>query len=92
MSVAATIEQEFQEIDAANEWQPRYLVSQSEEMAGCGEYKMGGKGLELADRRVPLVNVREEEVARPRFDFRCAHSDGGGGGEDCACSNLTRGR
>ncbi|KAF7245260.1 Tyrosine-protein phosphatase non-receptor type 2, partial [Varanus komodoensis] len=25
MSVTATIEQEFQQIDAANDWQPRYL-------------------------------------------------------------------
>ncbi|KAL7984417.1 hypothetical protein Chor_002987 [Crotalus horridus] len=28
MSVIATIEQEFQEIDDANDWQPRYLVSE----------------------------------------------------------------
>lgn len=39
MSVIATIEQEFQEIDDANDWQPRYLVSEGWGAGGKGKFR-----------------------------------------------------
>lgn len=39
MSVIATLEQEFQEVDDANDWQPRYLVSEGWGAGGKGKFR-----------------------------------------------------
>lgn len=54
MSVIATIEQEFQEIDDANDWQPRYLVSVG----------WGAGGRESLGTRRPLQAEDEKEDRR----------------------------
>lgn len=50
--MSAAIEQEFQEIDATNDWQARYLVSRAAWSAPAGE-QQGGREKERAGRERP---------------------------------------
>lgn len=67
-AMSAAIEREFQEIDATNDWQARYLVS------GRGVRSPGGERAAVRRRPLPLCGA---EVVGARLALRCTQRNCG---------------
>lgn len=79
-AMSAIIEQEFQEIDAANDWQARYLVSEGDRSGSAPPGRGGrtGRGPAAGSARCRYAPPqRGAEVAGPRLCFRCTQENCG---------------